>query len=473
MSDDSERRAPPGDGGMENDGWQQVSARLFSREALLSAILVVFLASRFWLMTGFTAMASDTRLYGLLARLGVDCGATPYSDFRIEYPPLAWWLIAAPRLVASEAYPSPKLSPTLEAEYVASYQPTFQCEVLVADVLCLVMTLLVGGLISRRAQLALPAGYTAITLAQPHLLLDRLDVVLLLLVLGWVYCWLRSLDASSAEDRWARVSYLLLGLGVSFKIMPVLFAPFLLLADWRGQKLCNLTGYLGALTLGAVGPFLIQMRTAGWYVFYLFKYHGERSIHIESIWGSLLLLAREFGFPCQVTETHGGVNLVGPLEPKLKIAAVVLTAAAGIGLGGWALAQGRRFDRRTAMDCGYLALINSTVFATVMQPQYLNWLLPIALLLALDDMPKHWVPWSLLVSLMAAILGISGWLFPYHYMDAAGIVALAPLPVALVETRSVCLVAMAVLLNVCFFIAAGSPPPATGTTTATGSGAAV
>ena len=215
------------------------------------------------------------------------------------------------------------------------------------------------------------------------------------------------------------------------------------------------------------------MRTAGLYVFYLFKYHGERSIHIESIWGSLLLLARDSGFPCKVTETHGGVNLVGPLEPKLKIAALVLTAAAGIGLGGWALAQGRRFDRRTAMDCGYLALINSTVLATVMQPQYLNWLLPIGLLLALDDMPKHWVPWSLLVGLMAAILGISGWLFPYHYMDAAGIVALAPLPVALVETRSVCLVAMAVLLNVCFFIAAGSAPPAAPATAATGSGAAV
>ena len=161
----------------------------------LSAIMLAFLASRFWLMTGFTAMASDTRLYGLLARLGVDCGATPYSDFRIEYPPLAWWLIAAPRLVASERYSSPKLSPRLEAEYVAGYQPTFQCEVLVADILCLVMTLLVGGLMSRGARLALPAGYIAITLAQPHLLLDRLDVVLLLLVLGSVYCWLRSLEA--------------------------------------------------------------------------------------------------------------------------------------------------------------------------------------------------------------------------------------------------------------------------------------
>jgi hypothetical protein len=57
--------------------------------------------------------------------------------------------------------------------------------------------------------------------------------VLLLFCMLSIYCWLRSLAASPSAGRWASASYLFLGLGVSFKIVPMAFAPFMLLGDLR------------------------------------------------------------------------------------------------------------------------------------------------------------------------------------------------------------------------------------------------
>ena len=100
------------------------------------------------------------------------------------------------------------------------------------------------------------------------------------------------------------------------------------------------------LVLGAVGPFLIQMRTAGWSVLHLFRYHSERPIHMESIWGSAMLLARTFGVPCEISHSHGGYNLMGEWEPAWKAVAIALAVASSLALGLWALLRGQRFDRR-------------------------------------------------------------------------------------------------------------------------------
>ena len=93
------------------------------------------------------------------------------------------------------------------------------------------------------AQWVLPAAYTLLTVAQPHLIYDRLDIVLLMFFLLCIECHLRSLENSAANfgklsrarnrraELWGMASYLFLGLGISFKIMPVIFVPFLLLAD--------------------------------------------------------------------------------------------------------------------------------------------------------------------------------------------------------------------------------------------------
>ena len=93
-------------------------------------------------------------------------------------------------------------------------------------------------------------------------------------------------------------------------------------------------------------------------------------------------------------------------------------------------------------------------------PQFLDWLFPVCLLLAFDVVPRRWTLWTALAALMAVSIGISSWLFPHHYIDTQGLIRLTTLPVTLSEIRSGCLVALALLLNICFFRAARSLPPA-------------
>ena len=169
-----------------------------------------------------------------------------------------------------------------------------------------------------------------------------------------------------------------------------------------------------------------------------------------------MLLARTFGVPCEISHSHGGYNLMGEWEPAWKAVAIALAVASSLALGLWALLRGQRFDRRTALDSAYLALVNSTVLSTVFSPQYLNWLLPISLLLAMSILPKRWVPWSAFATLAIVIVGITSWLYPYHYSIGEGLVKLAPFPVALSEIRSACLVELALGLSLYFLARHGT-----------------
>ena len=211
--------------------WFRLAGFLSRPGSLLVAVLLVFLATRLWLLTGFEATWPDSQtVYADYARQGVDHELAAYRDFRIEYPPLAWWLMAVPRLIDSRrmrtrgAAGSGPAIPRLVWPLVSSRIVSGRCGLPGADV-------------SRRAKnaarvpWALAAFYTLLTVAQPHLIYDRLDIVLLLFFLLSIACWLRSLADSPAANRWATASYLFLGLGISLKIMPLIFVPFLLLAD--------------------------------------------------------------------------------------------------------------------------------------------------------------------------------------------------------------------------------------------------
>ena len=96
------------------------------------------------------------------------------------------------------------------------------------------------------------------------------------------------------------------------------------------------------------------------------------------------------------------------------------------------------------------------MLSTVYSPQYLNWLLPISLLLAMSVLPKRWAAWCAFAALAIVIVGVSSWLYPWHYDK--GLVELAALPVAMSEIRSACLVALALGLSICFFVRHGLGP---------------
>ncbi|HEX4142367.1 MAG TPA: hypothetical protein VHY91_02360 [Pirellulales bacterium] len=439
--------------------WNRLTVFVCRPRVLLAVVLLIFLATRLWLLLAFEPQAQDSGYYSYRARQGIDCKLVVYRDFPLEYPPVAWWLMTVPRLVDSTSYAALPGTPETIARFSAWYHAWFHGEMFLADAICWGLMFLLGRRISATAQWALPAAYTLLTLAQPHLIYERLDVGLLMFFLLCTYCWARSVAAANrrAADLWGAASYLFLGLGISFKIMPIVLVPFLLLADaWAAGSARSFVGRIVALVVGAVGPFLVHLPSAGWSVFLLFRYHAERGVHMESVWGSMMLVARACGVPCEVVQSHSGFNLTGGWSGPLAVVSSVALATTAASFGLWALLHGRRFDRTLALDTAFLVLINCTVLAHVFSPQYLNWLLPLALLLALNLMPRSQVTWWVLAVAVIAIVGISSWLFPLHYLN--GLVRLETWPLVLSVIRSVCLVLLALLLNISFFARYGLNP---------------
>ncbi len=164
---------------------------------LLALVLLVFVATRLWVLLAVTAAVPDTRLYGALARQGIDGREVAYRDFEVYYPPVAWWLMAVPRLIDHDRISDAKASPADDpSSYSDWYFAWFHGELFLADVVCLALMLAIGRRISPTAEWALPAAYTLLTIAQPHLLYDRLDIGLLMFFLLFIDCWLRSLEPS-------------------------------------------------------------------------------------------------------------------------------------------------------------------------------------------------------------------------------------------------------------------------------------
>jgi hypothetical protein len=413
-------------------------------------------------LAGFEVEGQDTHRYGRLARQGIDARQVAYRDFDVEYPPVAWWLMTLPRLIDAQTYADPNASPETVRQFFRWYYACFHGALFLIDVVCCGLMFVIGRKMLPSAAWAPPAAYTLLAAAQPHLIYDRLDLGLLMFFLLFVVCWLRALEMPSGPDRWGSdlwsvAGYLFLGLGISFKIMPVIFVPFLLLADaWAVASAWRLAGRILALAVGVLVPFLAHLPSAGWSVLRLFRYHGERGIHLESIWGSILVAAGPLGVTFRVIRSHGGYNLESDWSGALKFASSASLVAIAASFGLWALLRGRRFDRRLALDTAILVLVDSTVFAHVFSPQYLNWLLPLALLLALNTFPRNWIPWCGFAALAATIVGISTWLFPNHYTGY--LTTLETFPVALSVIRSACLLGLALLLSVRFFATYGLMP---------------
>ncbi len=429
---------------------------MFRTRLLLALVLLVFLGTRLWLLLAFEAEMPDTSYYAVLAAQGVDLKHVAYRDFKVEYPPVAWWLIAGARKLDSEPPLNPKATPAEFKAFVQRYSSRYHAELFLADTICFGLMLLIGRIVLPTRQWVLPAAYTLVTIAQPHLIYDRLDTVLLMFFLLFVYGWLRSLENSRAANLWATASYLFLGLGISFKIVPVIFVPFLLLADvWASGSVLRFAGRFLALAVGTLVPFLVYIPSAGWGVATLFQYHSERGTHLESIWSSIMLVAAKFGVPCSTYNSYGGWNLAGDWSTPLKTVSSVAMVASAAAVGLWALLRGNRFDRRLALDTAILVLVNTSVLSHVYSPQYLIWLMPLALLLAINIFPRHWTIWLAFAVLAVAIVGISGWLFPYLY---PALIKLQWLPVVLTITRSVCLVLFALLMNIPFFVKYGFIP---------------
>ncbi len=201
---------------------------------LLAVAAGLFVISRIIMLVSPWPGLSDANLYCDYALCGVDFGQVAYRDFTIEYPPLAWGLIALPRLLATE-----RRSTETPAEALADcrndYRRTFRGLMFACDLAALGLVWAIARRRCPARQGSVCLAYVVTTTSSSYLLYDRLDLGLLLLLLLWAMAWLRSIDDRESAGAWRLGSYAVLGLSVAYKLIPILVLPYLLLTDWQAR----------------------------------------------------------------------------------------------------------------------------------------------------------------------------------------------------------------------------------------------
>jgi 4-amino-4-deoxy-L-arabinose transferase-like glycosyltransferase len=263
-----------------------------------------------------------------------------------------------------------------------------------------------------------------------HVLYDRLDAGLLLLILAALYCWTRSTD-STTPGNWRRMAYFVLGLGVAFKVIPVLLLPFFLVAELRRADRLQAIGVAAiSVVAGLALPFGIQFLISGAGVFDLVSFHSGRGVQLESFLATIMASARAVGYPVQLELWEGGVNLTGSLAPVLLAASNIILAGALAVLAYWSFREADGADRRVVLCAGCLAIAGSVILSKVFSPQYLIWAVPL-LLLASNELCRSARSWWTIAAALMLVAALTAWLFPHNYFNfKAGPFSLEPTAVA-------------------------------------------
>lgn len=215
---------------------------------------------------------------------------------------------------------------------------------------------------------------------------------------------------------------LALGVGVAAKGTPALIAPlgalYLLKSGQTRQLLKSLAAAAAVLGISAAGYFI----TAGPRAFDPLVYHGGRPIQIESLYGSLLIVARAFD-PGIASSAYsfGSDNIVSAYEPFFRAIAekAPIIAILAIFVWSWRRLRASVGDADklfVVIDAACAILVAYMTLGKVFSPQYLVWLTPLAALASLAAARSTTL---LLISAMALTQMDILFLYPFHAGDPA------------------------------------------------------
>jgi uncharacterized membrane protein len=319
---------------------------------------------------------ADTGLYSLYGGRMAD-GLIPYRQFFVEYPPGALVALVLPALPGGH------------------YAMWFKLEQLVfglGTMVCLGSILSSLGCTRRTAWTAL--GIAAVT---PALLgpiaINAFDFWPALLTTGALAALLR--------DR-RRLAFALFGCATAAKLFPAALLPVLLLYVVRRygrERLRECVVAYGAAVAVFFVPFAIAAPGGIWFST---RVQLQRGLQLESLGASLLVAAHHLGlYHVAYTPNLPYAQLSGALATAVGAITSVVLAAAVV----YVFARFRRTDA-TGADLVLAATATLTaviVFAKVLSPQYLVWLVPLvaaswtrtrwaAVLLPALALTQIWVP---------------------------------------------------------------------------------
>jgi hypothetical protein len=281
-------------------------------------------------------------------------GERPYADHSFEYPPLALPVLAAPLAVAQSPDP---------------YAQAFSVEMIAAD-LAIVLLLSFGLGSGRRRVWSVLAVYTAgvallstTVVEVGHLVskdalpLARFDLVPALCVLAAVL---------AREARRSATWSFLLSLGAAIKAFPLVLFPVLI----RGERRPLRVALAAAVPLVAAALLVVALGDDfGKAITY--QSHGD--LQVESVAASALLLFHHAGLDLHTHIASGRVDLSGDGTGL----AVALTSAFLV--AGWLLVLWRVWSAGVPLLQAATAMLGVTiVFAPVLSPQYLLWIVPLS-----------------------------------------------------------------------------------------------
>jgi uncharacterized membrane protein len=310
----------------------------------------------------------------------------PYRDFAVEYPPLFFPLVVPLAAVTDD--------PDV-------FRFAFGIEMAIA----LALSLRVGLGLARRLDAPLGRARLVEVMSASALLLGvvithRFDACVGLLVICAV--------AATSADRpgWAGAA---LGAAIGLKLVPLIIAPILAmrwLAERRWRFLARYLVVTFLITAATLGPLLL-LGSDG--LVELVRYHASRPLQVESIWAAALrLLSSVDGSDLAVVHSYGSINAVGTHTALALVLAVVATIAglAIVIVLAWRRVRdaGDERGRLLAIARGTIAALAAFMsLGKVFSPQYLVWILPLGVVVAVIEGKRSAITWGAILLLSQVI----------------------------------------------------------------------
>jgi Glycosyltransferase family 87 len=371
---------------------------------VLTALVLVFLLPNLWY--GLHDISDIPVYQGYSQRIAH--GERPFTpSFEVEYPPLAIPLFRLPG----------------HADDLHAYAHWFTIDMGIVTLLAAAVTAVAACRFWPRggrayvAAVLFPVGVALIG----AIIVNRYDAAVALLIAIFLLC---------LSARWHTAAAFVLGLGFALKFTPAAMLPLVLILVGHPRRW---VWPLIAFGAAAATPFLPYVFSSPRGLWYVFQYHLERPLQIESVLGTPMLFDKLIGVS-QATwgSSHGSHSLVakGAALAGNMSGALTVLAVAGIYLLIW---RRRARLRAAAPDVAIavLALVLALMtFGKVLSPQYFIWTLPAWALVAARDRVV-----AVLGGLTLLLTGIE---FPKYYWN---ILDMQHGPLALLIARNLMLVA--------------------------------
>jgi hypothetical protein len=280
-------------------------------------------------------------------------GGLPYRDQDIEYPPLSIPVLIAPAYVDEDTQ---------------GFVDGFMWEMLAFD-LGVVILLALGLPGGERRVLGALGVYTVGVVALSGVILapSLIDTGPLVLVRFDLVPALLVLAAVLARDRGRSATWsALLSLGAAVKAFPLLLYPVLLRGE-RNPRRVIVAGAIPLLLCAAA--VLVTGDEFGSAI----GYHADRPLQVESLGASAFEVAGAFGAGVGTAVGHGGYEIAASGAMVVRW----LSVLAGLLLYVLLVRAGWR-SRATNLELATALTAVLVVFAPVLSPQFLLWILPLS-----------------------------------------------------------------------------------------------